>query len=167
MALVKICPVCKTACRSPYPMECPLCFEDLSMVPVTEESVNSQSVSTDDIAHQRSTWVFVSEDGQARLPIKSGDTFDIGREHTLKEYLSRFSMVGRLQARLTADNDKLTITNLGRTNRIMVDRAIIWEDQVAELNNDSKVILGRNPDEMGGYDDRDNCAFFRVEKISD
>ena len=165
MALVKRCPDCGTLYASPYPMACRECFADLSMIPVKEESLERQSDPTASKSLKSNEWAFVSEDGQALLKIKQGETFEIGREHTLKEYLCRFSMVGRLQARLAADDDRLIITNLGRTNKIMVDRTIIWEDQSAELRNESKVILGRNPDEMGGYDDRENCAFFKVEKV--
>lgn len=169
MALVKICPVCGKAYKSPYPLECSLDLEDLSIVPVTEESMNiDSSIQTDNSGKQQVTqWMFVSEDGQARLIINEGDSFDVGREHTLREYLRDFTMVGRLQARLTINQDgNLTITNLGRTNKIMVDRVIVFEDQTVEVHNGSTVILGRNPDELGGYDDRKNCAFFKIEKIT-
>lgn len=164
MASVKICPQCGRAYKRPFPAMCSLDMEDLLMVPITEKK---EEEDLDDIitAMQEGTsWIITSEDGEARLLVTSGDSFDIGREHTLKEYLYRYSMVGRLQARIEASGDSLIIKNLGRTNKIMVDGRIVFEDQIAELKDGSRVILGRNPDEMGGYDDRENCAFFQVKK---
>ena len=167
MASVKVCPQCGRAYKRPFPAMCADDMEDLIMVPITEEKEEMGIDAIITAIQKKTTWLLVSEDGEARLSVASGDAFNLGREHTLKEYLKRFSMVGRLQARIEANGDELIIKNLGRTNKIMVDGRIVFEDQSAALKNGSRVILGRNPDEMGGYDDRVNCAFFRVEKVAE
>lgn len=157
--------------RTIWPDTCENCGGDISTCDVLNGDLTAASQiplppvpQAEAIPEKEIEWVLISEDARARLTLHNGDSYDVGREHTLSDYLMAFSNVGRLQARIYAENDQLFLLSLGTTNQTMVDRRCYFASQTVELQHDSIVILGRRPDEMNGFDDHERCAFFKVEK---
>ncbi len=131
-ALVRICD-----CGASNPAnarKCGVCGEDISDITPEEEGCDESQQAT-------CTFSLTSVDGTFSYQIEKGD-ITIGREHSLREYLSNKRYVSRSHATLTLDQDGLFVENLSQTNFTYVNNRRITGR--VQLKHGDELALGGN-----------------------
>lgn len=124
--------------------KCSQCGEDISdIIPVSE------------VQEENLHFTLSSIDGSYAYEITENEV-TIGREQTMKEYLSHKSYVSRIHAKLYIDDGKLYITNISATNFTYVNNE--------KLDNTPKLISDGDEIGLGGCIvngmRQDNAAYF-------
>ena len=141
--------VCDCGCvNSATAKKCIECGEDISDI-----------APTMNVQRGECTFVMASLDGNFVFEIKEGEVV-IGREHEMREYLISRPYVGRKQAKLIKEEDKVFIENLGETNYTFVNNERIVER--TELKPDDEIGLGGN--EINGKR-QDEAAYLVLRSI--
>lgn len=126
--------------------KCSQCGEDISdIIPVNEAQ------------EEKLHFTLSSIDGSYAYEITENE-ITIGREQTMKEYLSAKSYVSRIHAKLHIDDNKLYITNISATNFTYVNNE--------KLDNTPKLVSDGDEIGLGGCvvngSRQDNAAYFLV-----
>ncbi len=128
----KMVRVCECGAKNaPNARKCTSCNEDISdIIPTPDGEEKTKSTIS---------FVLSSLDGQFAYKITAND-ITIGRENTMREYLSAKSFVSRVHARVTKVNNELFIENLSNTNFTYVNNKKITEK--TKLEDGDEIGLG-------------------------
>ncbi|MBO5536794.1 MAG: FHA domain-containing protein [Clostridia bacterium] len=152
---IRICENCGMHHR-PNERKCSQCGEDISdILPVAENGPGSQEPTPVMLLPRR--YMLASLQGDLLYEIPEGETV-LGREAALSDYLRERLYVGRKQARLCLEDDRLSIGNLRATNETFVNNRRLG-DQMTELCEGDEIGLGGNS--VSGKR-QDLAAYFRV-----
>lgn len=132
----------------PQSRKCRACGEDISDIIPTKHAAPTPTPFT---------YKLESLDGSFSVSIDDG-VIVLGREASLKDYLSSKMYVSRQHAKLTIVAGKVFIENLSKTNQTFVNNEPINDDKPIALNDGDEVALGGK--EIGGKR-QDDAAFFR------
>lgn len=124
--------VCECGIKNaPNARKCSSCNEDISdIIPTVDVEEEKMDITT---------FVLSSLDGQYVFRVTTDDV-TIGRENTMREYLSAKSYVSRSHARVTKIHDELFIENLSNTNFTYVNNMKIVEK--TKLQDGDEIGLG-------------------------
>lgn len=135
MALVKICPTCKTK-NNPGAMFCENDLVDLSAISPLDDSQPEivNKVVTTQLTLKTSNGCFVA--------LHDGDV--VGREGVGSDLLCDYVKVSRQHARVTQENEKWYIEDLNSTNGVYLNGNRIPSNKIIELSDGLKLNLSQS-----------------------
>ncbi|MEN6357939.1 MAG: FHA domain-containing protein [Armatimonadota bacterium] len=122
------CPVCETP-NPPSETYCIDCGFMLSAAPVAVE----------DMPKPEDVGKLLTPDGTREFILKSGEN-SIGRENA--DILLTHNTVSRRHAKITVQDEHVSVTDLGSTNGSFVDGKRLTGDESAELNDGAELMFG-------------------------
>ncbi len=131
-SMVRICECGER--NAPSARKCKKCGEDISdIIPVTVEQ--------DDLEEQTTHFSLSSLDGEYAYQLVENRTV-VGREYSMREYLSSKEYVSRKHAEFLIEANKLWIKNFSKTNYTYINNERIADDEYVELHDGDIVSLG-------------------------
>ena len=145
--LFRICGECGEK-NPPNARKCKSCGEDISdVIPTTDTAPEPEIKSA--------AFVLRSLDDKITLPLDREDII-LGREHELKDYLTAKNFVSRRHCRLTIEDEKLFVEDLGSANGTYVNNEKI--SRKTKLSRGDEIGLG----DEGRGSRQDKAAYFLV-----
>lgn len=138
--MIKLCPECRNV-NSPQAQKCGICGE--SLIGVLPSVPNAGLRNQPSAGKQAPVWKLISVNGAYQYAFPADkNTFMIGREAEMADFLSNHLYVSRQQAELTVTGKEVSIRNVSRSNPTFVNNEALEHDAIRKLNENDEIGLG-------------------------